>query len=375
MTRSGATGATGCALRIMAIRNRLPAMRGLYETFLFPGIQRFAPLALIVLAAGCVPLELPRPTIDAGGARSSSGAAKPRAIPQAGAIVVVRKGDSLYKISRRYNVHLRDLIDVNRVRPPYYIFEGQRIRLPRQRIHQVSKGETLYGLSQRYGVDMATLVRINKIAPPYRITAGTRLRLPNATARPSLPARSAAQGARSKAPAAERARRGRRPSPIALTRLPRRSGGRFLWPVQGRVIVGFGPRAGGLRNDGINIIARRGAKVRAAENGVVAYAGNELRGFGNLLLVKHSGGWMSAYAHNEALLVKVGQRVKRGQTIARVGATGSVVRPQLHFELRRGVRVVDPIRHLQRLRAGIVPTPAPAPIRPIAFLGAPPGPG
>jgi len=332
-------------------------------------------LALIVLAVGCVPAELARPTIESGGARSSSAAAKPRAIPPAGAMVVVRKGDSLYKISRRYNVHLRDLIDVNRIRPPYHIFAGRRIRLPRQRVHQVRKGETLFGLSQRYGVDTATLVRINKIAPPYRITAGTRLRLPNATARPSRPARSAARGARSKAPAAERARRGRGPSSIALTRLPRRSGGRFLWPVQGRVIVGFGPRAGGLRNDGINIMARRGTKVRATENGVVAYAGNELRGFGNLLLVKHSGGWMSAYAHNEVLLVKVGQRVKRGQAIARVGATGSVARPQLHFELRRGIRVVDPIKHLQRLRAATEPAPGPAPIRPVAFLGGRRGPG
>ena len=131
----------------------------------------------------------------------------------------------------------------------------------------------------------------------------------------------------------------------------------------------FGPRGGGLHNDGINILARKGTAVRAAENGMVAYSGNELRGFGNLLLIKHTGGWMSAYAHNAKLLVRAGQKVRRGQTIARVGATGSVLRPQLHFELRRGARVVNPIKHLQPRRAGI------GPVRSIASLGVRPDPG
>ena len=333
-------------------------MRGQCETSIVPGILRIAPLALIVLAAGCAPQDSPRPGIGSHDPSRSSPApdkATPRAILEAGATVVVKKGDSLYKISRRYNVHLRDLIEINGIRPPYYIYAGQRVRLPKQRVHVVEKGETLYGVSKRYGIDMASLVRVNKITPPYWITAGRRLRLPIAGTT-SRPARSAAVRARSKAPGAD------------LTRLPARSGRRFMWPVQGRVIVGYGPRAGGLHNDGINILARRGAAVRAAENGMVAYTGNELRGFGNLLLVKHAGGWMSAYAHNEQLLVKVGQKVRRGQTIARVGATGSVVRPQLHFELRRGLRVVDPIEHLPRRRAEAEP------VRPIASLGARPNP-
>ncbi len=338
-------------------------MRERCKTFCVKGNLRFAPMALIVLAAGCVPAESPRPTLDSAASRTAE-----RAIYDGGATVIVRKGDSLYKISRRYKVPLRDLIELNRVRPPYYIFEGQRIRLPTPRIHVVRKGETLYGLSQRYGVDMATLVRVNKIAPPYRVTAGKRLRLPGATRRPPRPTRTAAAGARAKAPPADRQRRVRRPSRVALTRLPPRAGHRFLWPVHGRVIVGYGPRAGGLHNDGINILARKGTAVRAAENGMVAYSGNELRGFGNLLLVKHAGGWTSAYAHNEKLLVKVGQKVRRGQTIARVGTTGSVVRPQLHFELRRGVRVVNPIKHLQRLRAKATP------VRSIASLAVRPDP-
>ena len=319
-----------------------------------------------MLIVSCAPANFLRPVIDWSGGGRAVGAAKSSktaASPEIGATVVVKKGDSLYKISRRHNVDLRDLIRLNGFQPPYYIFKGQRIRLPRRRLHIVKIGETLYGVSRRYNIDMATLVRINKIAPPYQIAVGSRLRLPSAPARMSRRAGTSARDTRPNSRSAIRTRHGRASSPVGLTRLPPRSRGRFLWPVHGRIIVGFGPRAGGLHNDGINILAREGTAVRAAEKGVVAYSGNELRGFGNLLLVKHTGGWISAYAHNAKLLVSAGQNVRRGQTIARVGATGSVVRPQLHFGLRRGGRVVNPIKHLQPLRAEF------GTIRPTAFVG------
>jgi murein DD-endopeptidase MepM/ murein hydrolase activator NlpD len=115
-----------------------------------------------------------------------------------------------------------------------------------------------------------------------------------------------------------------------------------LWPVRGHVLAGYGSGPDGTHNDGINIAAPRGAAVEAADAGVVAYAGNELRGYGNLILVKHANGWISAYAHCDLMLVKRGERVARGQIIARVGATGNVGEPQLHFELRRGNHAVDP---------------------------------
>jgi len=341
-------------------------MHGQWKIFAIAWSKRLALLTMIMLAVGCAPTEFLRPVIDWGGGGRTTGAAKSSrtaASPEIGATVVVNKGDSLYKISRRHNVDLRDLIRLNGIRSPYYIFKGQRIRLPRRHLHLVKTGETLYGVSRRYNIDMATLVRVNKIAPPYRIAVGSRLRLPSGPSRLSRKAGMATRDTRSKSRLANRRRHGRASSPVALNRLPPRSRSRFLWPVHGRIIVGFGPRAGGLHNDGINILAREGTAVRAAENGVVAYSGNELRGFGNLLLVKHTGGWMSAYAHNAKLLVSVGQKVERGQTIARVGATGSVVRPQLHFELRRGVRVVNPIKHLQPLRAEF------GTVRPTAFLG------
>jgi murein DD-endopeptidase MepM/ murein hydrolase activator NlpD len=148
---------------------------------------------------------------------------------------------------------------------------------------------------------------------------------------------------------------------------PKRSARKFLWPVRGRIIVDYGPRKGGYRNDGINIAASRGTAIRAVENGVVAYTGNQLQGFGNLVLIKHSGRWISAYAHSAVILVKRGQIVRRGQIIARVGSTGNVARPQLHFELRRGDEPVDPKRYLVRF-AWLLPLTS------IAFLDVPPGP-
>jgi murein DD-endopeptidase MepM/ murein hydrolase activator NlpD len=127
----------------------------------------------------------------------------------------------------------------------------------------------------------------------------------------------------------------------------------FMWPLRGKVISNFGPKTKGLHNDGINIAAPRGAPVRAAEGGVVAYAGNELRGFGNLLLLKHKNGWVTAYAHNDKLLVNRGDTVGKGQIIARVGSTGAVASPQLHFEIRRGKRAIDPKKHLKVIPASL----------------------
>jgi len=130
-------------------------------------------------------------------------------------------------------------------------------------------------------------------------------------------------------------------APIAAT-----GSGQFGWPVQGKVISKYGATADGLRNDGINISAPTGAPVVAAADGVVAYAGNELRGFGNMILIRHADGWVTAYAHNDSLAVKKGDSVKRGQTIARVGQTGNVTAPQLHFEIRKGTSAQDPMKYL-----------------------------
>lgn len=129
------------------------------------------------------------------------------------------------------------------------------------------------------------------------------------------------------------------------------SGNSFRWPVQGRIISVFGTKPDGGHNDGIDVAVPQGTSVKAAENGVVAYAGNELKGYGNLVLVRHANNWVSAYAHNDEILVKRGDKVRRGQIIAKAGNTGSVSQPQVHFELRKGSRPVDPTKYMSQTQA------------------------
>jgi murein DD-endopeptidase MepM/ murein hydrolase activator NlpD len=120
----------------------------------------------------------------------------------------------------------------------------------------------------------------------------------------------------------------------------------FRWPVRGRVVTGYGAKTNGKSNDGINVAVPEGTPVKAAEDGVVAYSGNELKGYGNLILVRHSNGYVTAYAHASELLVKRGETIKRGQIIAKSGQSGEVGSPQLHFEIRKGSSPVDPLQFL-----------------------------
>lgn len=139
---------------------------------------------------------------------------------------------------------------------------------------------------------------------------------------------------------------GTKPEKAAPVQTASTDGPGFRWPVKGRVISGFGKKANGERNDGIDLAVPEGTNVKAAESGVVIYAGNELKSYGNLVLVRHENGWVSAYAHNKDLLVKRGEKVQRGQVISRAGRTGGVDTPQVHFELRKGATPVDPMKHL-----------------------------
>ena len=275
-----------------------------------------------------------------------------RSVPVDG-VHIVAVNDSLYGISRRYGVSTRSIIGANRLQPPYRLIVGQRLKLPRPRIHRVVRGDTLYGISRQYGVAMSKLASLNDLKSPYKIMVGRSLRLPDAIE--AERAQTARKVVRKGIPKALDRRVTSKPKKSAamrpkLPKLPKARGG-FVWPVEGRLISRFGAKGKGLHNDGINLAAPRGAPVQAAQAGVVAYAGNELRGFGNLLLIRHDKGLMSAYAHNEALLVKSGDTVRRGQTIARVGSSGSVDQPQLHFEIREGREAVNPLRFLIRRSA------------------------
>jgi murein DD-endopeptidase MepM/ murein hydrolase activator NlpD len=120
----------------------------------------------------------------------------------------------------------------------------------------------------------------------------------------------------------------------------------FRWPVRGKVITSYGAKTNGKANDGINLAVPEGTPVKAAEDGLVAYAGNELKGYGNLVLVRHANGYVTAYAHASEVLVKRGDTIKRGQVIAKSGQSGEVASPQLHFEIRKGSTPVDPLQFL-----------------------------
>lgn len=302
--------------------------------------------------------------------------------------VVVKPGETIYSVARDQGVPLRALIDANGLHPPFAVTPGQRLVVPLARYHIVQRGDTLYGIARKYGVDMRAIVQANDIPPPYGIVVGQKLTLPaagppaaaGATITPvpsagrgsvvtsALPPPSPAPAPSGPVSAPPTASASLPPGsaasppapPSALPEAaaeeaslpPADGGGRFLWPVRGRVLVGFGPRGGGLHNDGINIAAREGTPIRAAAAGVVAYAGNELQGFGNLLLIRHPGDVMTAYAHASTILVKRGETVRRGQVIARVGHTGNVSTPQLHFEVRRHDKPVDPMSYLTNVATG-----------------------
>lgn len=248
--------------------------------------------------------------------------------------ISVRKGETLYSLSRKHGVPLRNLIDENDLRAPYSLAIGQKLRLPVTLKHIVQRGETGYSISRQYGVNLAALMNENNIKKPYRLHVGQVLKLPGG----AIPAPTTTNDTR-----VASAPRGRI---VPLPEPPARSTSGFIWPVDGKLASRFGPKEGGLHNDGINILATQGAPVRSAEAGVVVYASNALEGYGNLLLLKHADGWLTAYAHNERLLVNKGDRISKGQVIARVGATGGVQEPQLHFEIRKGRRALDPLDYL-----------------------------
>jgi murein DD-endopeptidase MepM/ murein hydrolase activator NlpD len=350
-------------------------------------VVRFALLLVpLLLLAACERRAPPAPLVF------GTPAARPAPLP-AGAersdFVVVQAGETLYAVSRRHDVPIRSLIEANNLAPPYNLAAGKRLIVPQVRTHVVQPGDTLYSISRRYGVDASTLAHSNNLQPPSVVKLGQTLVLPApvqpepqvaAAALPSPKPTPAAQpdGAPAPpswaapqppqqqppqqlpaAPVQQAAAPEPMPSPPAAapSRPPAAEepapapppGKGFVWPVHGRLLAGFGPAAGGTHNDGVNIAAPVGTPIGAADDGLVAYAGNELRGFGNLVLLKHAGGWMTAYAHCASIAVKKGDKVRRGQTIARVGESGTVNEPQLHFELRRGSRALDPTGYLAPL--------------------------
>lgn len=243
--------------------------------------------------------------------------------------------------------------------------------------HTMKSGQSLYGIARHYKVSLSELQRVNGITEPTRVRMGAVLIVPGtgdgtSAAQPTAgaprmvqtqpirpqpriinavpgeartaaltdPTTDASPGAEPAAPRAS--------TPSARGPAHSAGTGRFRWPARGRVIAAFGKRTDGSHNDGINIALPQGTEVHAAEGGRVAYAGSELKGYGNLILIRHDNGWVSAYAHADQMLVKRDDVVRRGQVIAKAGKTGTVDQPQLHFELRQGAKPVDPLPYMER---------------------------
>jgi murein DD-endopeptidase MepM/ murein hydrolase activator NlpD len=269
--------------------------------------------------------------------------------------VKVLPGHTLSGIAHDYHVPVRSIAEANHLFPPYRIEVGSTLIIPRAgQPAAAPPSVSLAALPPPTPAAAAASPRIEAIAldrlPPAPVEKPpvTAAAPPAATVTATEPARTDP-----KPPAATPATNtAASPEPPAPAPGPQVHGpGVFQWPVRGHVLVGYGSGRDGTHNDGINIAAPRGAAVEAADAGVVAYTGNELRGYGNLILLKHPNGWISAYAHCDLILVKRGDKVARGQVIARVGSTGNVGEPQLHFELRRGNRAVDPREFLAPLPA------------------------
>ena len=292
-----------------------------------------------------------------------------------GTAITVARGDTLESIAKHHNVPVSAIMEANNLTAPTAIRTGQRLVIPRYKqtqvasavpgsfpaaastaatVHVVATGDTLGKISHHYGKSINEIAKANKIDPDGKLTVGDRLVIPGGrtsavnSSAAVVDAKPAAAKSEPGPPESASMFASAAPTGKTVTSLAEGAGSlpTFRWPARGRVIAGYGPTPNGQQNDGINLALPEGTAVKAAEDGVVAYAGNELKGYGNLVLVRHANGYVTAYAHAKELLVKRGEQVKRGQTIAVSGQTGSVNAPQLHFEIRKGSSPLDPMRFL-----------------------------
>jgi murein DD-endopeptidase MepM/ murein hydrolase activator NlpD len=308
---------------------------------------------------------------------------------EGGTPITVAPGETLDMISRQHGVPVSAIMQANNITSPAMVRPGDHLVIPRRlpstagyappatriattapgmpvgaprtalapttAMHVVAPGETLHSIARLYGKSVMVLATANNIRPDTMVKVGERIVIPGVQPGAAVAPRTQAQAvppspslASAESPHSARVATPEAPAQESTIKTAEPAGGlpSFRWPVRGRVIASFGPTPNGLQNDGINLAVPEGTPVKAAEDGVVAYAGNELKGYGNLVLVRHSNGFVTAYAHASEILVKRGETVKRGQVIAHSGQTGNVTSPQLHFEIRKGSTPVDPSQYL-----------------------------
>ena len=278
-------------------------------------------------------------------------------------LVTARKGDTVYTLGNKYGVSARAIIEANQMKPIYALDPGKKVKIPSVHLHKVQAGENIYTISRTEGVDMYSIVKENKLQKPYVLMQGQKLRIPfsnYAGQKPEkIPASILMGNSFTALPTARPVEEvpqdiPRNSPPVRRVDIEKAISGlgdnavrSFAWPVKGRVISRFGAQKGGVYNDGVNIAAPEGEAVHAAADGVVMYVGDELKDYGNLVLVRHSGGWITAYAHQQKIAVQRGDKVRKSQVIGYVGSSGTVKNPQIHFAIRKGRQAVDPMRYLR----------------------------
>jgi murein DD-endopeptidase MepM/ murein hydrolase activator NlpD len=270
---------------------------------------------------------------------------------EGGTAVTVAPGETIASLSSRYGVPASAIAQSNGLAANAPVYPGQRVVIPRYNYAASSAPAPAAAPNTpppaaRPAVNTASHRNTPVPATPTRVAAS-----PPAPAlqpqpqpqvqQPRYASVEPAPTARMVTPAAEK-------PPVEETNSADGNAGAagFRWPARGRIIAGFGPKPTGQQNDGINLALPEGTPVKAADDGVVAYSGNELKGYGNLVLIRHANGFVTAYAHASEVMVKRGDTIKRGQVIAKSGQTGNVTSPQLHFEIRKGASPVDPMQHL-----------------------------
>jgi murein DD-endopeptidase MepM/ murein hydrolase activator NlpD len=254
---------------------------------------------------------------------------------KSGALHTVDSGETLYSLGRKYGVSPFAIADANGLDKDKQLSVGQQIKIPGAKV-------------AKQVVEQEQIADNEPIAKPLTLKkkkAALSLAEEEQTADADTNDGEAAIGEVPKKVVAEA--KPKLKEPVDVADAPTSPAGFNLrWPLKGKVISGFGNKPGGLKNEGINIAVPEGTSVRAADAGVVAYAGNELKGYGNLVLIRHPGGYVTAYAHAKELFVKRGDKIERGAVIAKAGQTGSVTSPQLHFEVRKGATALDPLKYM-----------------------------
>lgn len=316
-------------------------------SIIIAALWSIAPLAVAAVSAAPLALDLsglgkPLPAV------LEIAPVKPNAVTVAAAVYVVRANDTPRSVGNATGVGRNAIIRANQLPPPYVLRPGQSLVIPAGRYHRVSAGETGIAIARAYGIAWLRIVDANGLAEPVTLRAEQRLVLPGGT-KPGSVARSIEQRASAFTIGIDDIITGSEPArvlawtpqPVAPRNLPLNTAPRtFLWPTAGDVVERFGSQGRGRINQGVDIAASPGSGVRAAARGEVAFVGGGVPGYGGLILVRHDGGWISAYGRVDSAAVSKGTRVAAGQIIGRSGSD------TVHFELRRARIAVDPMRYL-----------------------------